>query len=103
MNLNILAFVFKNEVHCKMCNSGLDMQVLKGKSGLAITFVLKCFACPYRVEFSSSNFHEGTQIATINTRFVYAMRSIGKRCRSRENVLWRNESSTTTYKVFSLR
>ncbi|GFU56650.1 uncharacterized protein TNCV_3930461 [Trichonephila clavipes] len=30
MNLNILAFVFKNEVHCKMCNSGLDMQVLKG-------------------------------------------------------------------------
>ncbi|GFT71133.1 uncharacterized protein TNCV_3001511 [Trichonephila clavipes] len=78
MNLNILAFVFKNEVHCKMCNSGLDMQVLKGKSGLAITFVLKCFACPYRVGFSSSNFHEGTQIATINTRFVYAMRSIGK-------------------------
>ncbi|GFV68973.1 uncharacterized protein TNCV_3247471 [Trichonephila clavipes] len=51
---------------------------LKGKSGLAITFVLKCFACPYRIEFSSSNFHEGTQIATINTRFVYAMRSIGK-------------------------
>ncbi|GFT29015.1 uncharacterized protein TNCV_3586661 [Trichonephila clavipes] len=78
MNLNILAFVFKNEVYCKMCNSGLDMQVLKGKSGLAITFVLKCFACPYRVEFSSSNFHEGTQIATINTRFVYVMRSIGK-------------------------
>ncbi|GFT44439.1 uncharacterized protein TNCV_5054571 [Trichonephila clavipes] len=29
-------------------------------------------------EFSFSNFHEGTQIATINTRFVYAMRSIGK-------------------------
>ncbi|GFU82588.1 uncharacterized protein TNCV_3952881 [Trichonephila clavipes] len=78
MNLNILAFVFKNEVHCKMCNGGLDMQVLKVKSGLAITFVLKCFACPYRVEFSSSNFHEGTQIATINTRVVYAMRSIGK-------------------------
>ncbi|GFS38144.1 uncharacterized protein TNIN_57661 [Trichonephila inaurata madagascariensis] len=77
MNLNILAFVFKNEVHCKMCNSGLDMQVLKGKSGLAITFVLKCFACPYRVEFSS-NFHEGTQIATINTRFVYATSSIGR-------------------------
>ncbi|GFS74440.1 uncharacterized protein TNCV_784771 [Trichonephila clavipes] len=76
MNLNILAFVFKNEVHCKMCNSGLDMQVLKGKSGLAITVVLKCFACPYRVELSSSNFHEETQIATINTRFVYAMRSI---------------------------
>ncbi|GFV72338.1 uncharacterized protein TNCV_638001 [Trichonephila clavipes] len=77
MNLNILAFVFKNEVHCKMCNSGLDMQVLKYKSGLAITFVLKCFACPYRVEFSL-NFHEGTQISTINTRFVYPMRSIGK-------------------------
>ncbi|GFW70836.1 uncharacterized protein TNCV_4148841 [Trichonephila clavipes] len=83
MNLNILAFVFKNEVHCKICNSGLDMQVLKGKSGLAITFVLKCFACPYRVEFSSSNFHEGTQIATINTRFVYAMRSIGKGAEAR--------------------
>ncbi|GFX70517.1 uncharacterized protein TNCV_874911 [Trichonephila clavipes] len=74
----VLRTVGMNEVHCKMCNSGLDMQVLKGKSGLAITFVLKCFACPYRVEFSSSNFHEGTQIATINTRFVYAMRSIGK-------------------------
>ncbi|GFW07008.1 uncharacterized protein TNCV_3692041 [Trichonephila clavipes] len=48
-------------------------------------------------------FMKGTQIATINTRFVYAMRSIGKRCRSRENVLRRNESSATTYKVFSLR
>ncbi|GFV22066.1 uncharacterized protein TNCV_4527511 [Trichonephila clavipes] len=77
MNLNIHAFVFKNEVHCKMRNSGLDMQVLKGKSRLAITFVLKCLACPYRVELSL-NFHKGTQIATINTRFVYAMRSIGK-------------------------
>ncbi|GFV85152.1 uncharacterized protein TNCV_4172051 [Trichonephila clavipes] len=61
-----------------MSNSGLDMQFLKGKSGLAITSVLKCFACPYRVEFSSSHFHEGTQIAIINTRFVYAIRSIGK-------------------------
>ncbi|GFY56807.1 uncharacterized protein TNIN_474711 [Trichonephila inaurata madagascariensis] len=78
MNLDILPFVFKNKVHCKMCISGLDMQVSKGKSGLAITFVLKCFACPYHVEFSSSNFHEGTQTATINTRFVYAMRSIGR-------------------------
>ncbi|GFT92246.1 uncharacterized protein TNCV_4092841 [Trichonephila clavipes] len=74
MNLNILDFVFKNEVHRKMCGSGLDMQILKDKSGQAITLVLKCFACPYRVEFSSSNFHEGAQIATINTRFVYDMR-----------------------------
>ncbi|GFV36241.1 uncharacterized protein TNCV_2232881 [Trichonephila clavipes] len=64
-----------------MCNSGLDMQVLKNRSGLAITFVLKRFACPYHVEFSS-NFHEGTHIATINTRFVYAMRSIGKSAES---------------------
>ncbi|GFY26982.1 uncharacterized protein TNCV_931231 [Trichonephila clavipes] len=31
-----------------------------------------------RVEFSSSNFHEEKQIAAINTRFVYAMLSIGK-------------------------
>ncbi|GFS58191.1 uncharacterized protein TNCV_1411541 [Trichonephila clavipes] len=61
-----------------MCSSGLDIQVLKGKSGLAITFVLKCCACPYHVEFYSSNFYEGTQIATINTRFVYAVRSIGR-------------------------
>ncbi|GFU61949.1 uncharacterized protein TNCV_4022351 [Trichonephila clavipes] len=73
----------RNEVHCKMCNSGLDMQVLKGKSGLAITFVLKCFACPYRVEFSSSNFHEGTQITTINTRFCVCYAFNWKRCRSR--------------------
>ncbi|GFY74463.1 uncharacterized protein TNIN_175431 [Trichonephila inaurata madagascariensis] len=76
MNLSILAFFFKNEVHCKICNSGLDMQVLKGESGLTIMFLLKCFTFPYRVEFSS-NFHEGTQIATISTRIVYAMRSIG--------------------------
>ncbi|GFS77974.1 uncharacterized protein TNCV_2028411 [Trichonephila clavipes] len=41
----------------------------RSKFGVAIMFVLKCFACPYRVEFSSSNFHEGIQIATINTRF----------------------------------
>ncbi|GFW10383.1 uncharacterized protein TNCV_5097341 [Trichonephila clavipes] len=61
-----------------MCNSGLDIQVLKGNYELAIRIVLKCCACPYHVEWSSSNFHEGTQIATINTRFVYAMRSIGR-------------------------
>ncbi|GFY48562.1 uncharacterized protein TNIN_18391 [Trichonephila inaurata madagascariensis] len=77
-NLNILAFVFKNEVYCKMCDIALDMQVLKGKSGLAITFFLKCCACPYHVEFCSSNFHEAMQIATINIRFVYAMRLIGR-------------------------
>ncbi|GFU23767.1 transposable element Tcb1 transposase [Trichonephila clavipes] len=62
-----------------MCNSGLGMRVfLKDKFGLAITFVLKCCACPYRVEFFSSNFHEGTQIATINNMLVYALRSIGR-------------------------
>ncbi|GFV31055.1 uncharacterized protein TNCV_4585231, partial [Trichonephila clavipes] len=75
---------------------------LKGKSGLAITFVLKCFACPYRVEFSSSNFHEGTQIATINTRFVYAMRSTGKDAEAGRMFTRRNESSATTYKGFLL-
>ncbi|GFV07977.1 uncharacterized protein TNCV_1271491 [Trichonephila clavipes] len=62
-----------------MCNSGLDMQVLICMSGLDITFVLKCFCLrPYRVEFYSSNDHEGTQIATINTKFVYVMHLIGR-------------------------
>ncbi|GFU27019.1 uncharacterized protein TNCV_1811121 [Trichonephila clavipes] len=97
MNSEYSCFVFKNEVHCKNATVFRHAS-FKGKSGLAITFVLKCFACPYRVKFSSSNFHEGTQIATINTRFVYAMRSVEK-VRSRENVLRRNESSATTYKV----
>ncbi|GFT10274.1 uncharacterized protein NPIL_699141 [Nephila pilipes] len=78
MNLNILSFVFKNDVRCKKCDNGMDMQVLKNNSGLAISFVLKCCVCPYRVEFSSSDYHEGTQRATVNTRYVYAMRSIGR-------------------------
>ncbi|GFW58719.1 DUF5641 domain-containing protein [Trichonephila clavipes] len=69
--------VFKNEVHCKMWNSSVDMQVLIGKSGWAIGFVLKCCACPYCVELSS-NFHEGTLISTVNIRFAYAMHSIGR-------------------------
>ncbi|GBM10562.1 hypothetical protein AVEN_66204-1 [Araneus ventricosus] len=34
--------------------------------------------CEYTHEFSSSDFHEGTQIATVNTRYVYALCSIGK-------------------------
>ncbi|GBN33812.1 hypothetical protein AVEN_170246-1 [Araneus ventricosus] len=34
--------------------------------------------CEYTHEFSSSDFHEGTQIATVNIRYVYALRSIGK-------------------------
>ncbi|GFT39458.1 uncharacterized protein NPIL_354631 [Nephila pilipes] len=56
----------------------MDMQVLKNNSGLAISFVLKCCVCPYRAEFSSSDYHEGTQRATVNTKYVYAMRSIGR-------------------------
>ncbi|GFY48762.1 uncharacterized protein TNIN_291921 [Trichonephila inaurata madagascariensis] len=32
MNLNSLAIVFKNEVPCKMCNSGLDMFVYAMRS-----------------------------------------------------------------------
>ncbi|GFT74479.1 uncharacterized protein NPIL_49021, partial [Nephila pilipes] len=59
------------------CDNGMDMQVLKNNSGLAISFVLKCCVCPYRVEFSS-DYHEGTKIATVNIRYVYAMRSIGR-------------------------
>ncbi|GFW68732.1 hypothetical protein TNCV_3639471 [Trichonephila clavipes] len=50
---------------------------LKGKCELAISFVLKFWACPYRVKFSS-NFYEGTQIGSVNTRFVYAIRSVEK-------------------------
>ncbi|GFS52231.1 uncharacterized protein TNCV_4849691 [Trichonephila clavipes] len=103
MNFNILAFVFKNEVHCKMCNGVLDIQVLRGKSGLAIKFVLKCFACPYRAEFSTSNFHEGTQIATINTRFVYAMRSIGRGAETGRMFCGIMNLPQKSHKVFSLR
>ncbi|GBM24773.1 hypothetical protein AVEN_245030-1 [Araneus ventricosus] len=39
--------------------------------------------CEYTHEFSSSDFHEGTQIATVNTRYVYALRSIGKGAEAR--------------------
>ncbi|GFU24216.1 uncharacterized protein NPIL_238921, partial [Nephila pilipes] len=78
MNLNVLSFAFKNDGQCKICDSGMDIQVLKNNSELAISFVLKSCVCPYRVEFSSSDYHEGTQIATVNTRYVYAMRSIGR-------------------------
>ncbi|GFS92671.1 uncharacterized protein NPIL_244281 [Nephila pilipes] len=78
MNLNVLSFVFKNDVRSKKCDRGMDMQVLKNNTELAISFVLKCCVCSYRVEFSSSNYHEGTKIATVNTRYVYAMRSIGR-------------------------
>ncbi|GFU37832.1 uncharacterized protein NPIL_457411 [Nephila pilipes] len=67
-----------NDVQCKKCDNGMDMQILKNNSGLAISFVLKCCSlkCPYRVEFSSSDYHEETKIAT--TRYVYAIRSIGR-------------------------
>ncbi|GBM86689.1 hypothetical protein AVEN_29834-1 [Araneus ventricosus] len=78
IDVNILASVFKNVVNCKNCNSGLELQVLKSTSGLAVSFILNCFQCEYTHEFSSSDFHEGTQIATVNTRYVYALRSIGK-------------------------
>ncbi|GBO39727.1 hypothetical protein AVEN_209200-1 [Araneus ventricosus] len=75
---NILARVFKNFVNCKNCNSGLEQQMLKSTSGLAVSFIWNCFQCEYTHEFSSSEFHEGTQIATNDTRYVYALRSIGK-------------------------
>ncbi|GFS67048.1 uncharacterized protein NPIL_230001 [Nephila pilipes] len=78
INLNVLSFVFKNDVRCKKCDSGMDMQVLKNNSGLAISFVLKCCICPYRVEFSFSDYHGGNQITIVNIRYVYAMRSIGR-------------------------
>ncbi|GBN83025.1 hypothetical protein AVEN_62822-1 [Araneus ventricosus] len=78
IDVNILARVFKNFVNWKNCNSGLELQVLKSTSGLAVSFILNCFRCDYTHEFSSSEFYEGTQIATVNTRYVYALRSIGK-------------------------
>ncbi|GBN79115.1 hypothetical protein AVEN_32907-1 [Araneus ventricosus] len=78
IDVNILASVFKKFVNCKNCNSGLELQVLKSTSGLAVSFILNCFKCEYTHEFSSSDFHEGTQIATVNTRYVYTLRSIGK-------------------------
>ncbi|GFS37748.1 uncharacterized protein NPIL_482341 [Nephila pilipes] len=56
----------------------MDMQVLKNNSGLAISFVLKCCICLYRAELSSSDYHEGTQIVTVNTRYAYLVRSIGR-------------------------
>ncbi|GBM23612.1 hypothetical protein AVEN_117367-1 [Araneus ventricosus] len=78
IDANILALVFKNFVNCKNCNSGLELQVLKSTSGLAVSFILNCFQCEYTHEFSSSEFHEGIQIATVNTRYFYVLRSIGK-------------------------
>ncbi|GBN94310.1 hypothetical protein AVEN_121589-1 [Araneus ventricosus] len=78
IDVNILASVFKNFVNCKNCNSGLELQVLKRTSGLAVSFILNCFQYEYTHEFSSSEFHEGTQIATVNARYVYALRSIDK-------------------------
>ncbi|GBN32602.1 hypothetical protein AVEN_94565-1 [Araneus ventricosus] len=77
-DVNILARVFKNCVNCKNCNNGLELQVLKITSGLAVFSILNCFQCEYTHEFSSSEFHEGTQIATVNTRYVYALRCIGQ-------------------------
>ncbi|GBM44253.1 hypothetical protein AVEN_23313-1 [Araneus ventricosus] len=73
IDVNILASVFKNFVNCKNCDSGLELQVLKSTSGLAVSFILNCFQCEYTHEFSSSDFHEGTQIATVNARYVYAL------------------------------
>ncbi|GBM89991.1 hypothetical protein AVEN_43442-1 [Araneus ventricosus] len=78
MDMNILAGVFKNFVNCKNCNSCLELQVLKSSSGLAVSFILNCFQCQYTHEFSSSEFHEGTQIDTVNTSYVYALRSMVK-------------------------
>ncbi|GBN96380.1 hypothetical protein AVEN_83289-1 [Araneus ventricosus] len=52
--------------------------MLKSTSGLAVSFIWNCFQCEYTHEFSSSEFHEGTQVATINTRYVHTLRSIGK-------------------------
>ncbi|GBM36699.1 hypothetical protein AVEN_221966-1 [Araneus ventricosus] len=52
--------------------------MLKSTSGLAVSFILNCFQREYTHEFSSSDFHEGTQFATVNARYVYALRSIGK-------------------------
>ncbi|GBN00720.1 Fatty acid synthase [Araneus ventricosus] len=73
IGVNILARVFKNFVNCKNCNSDWELQVLKSTSGLAVSFILNCFQCEYTKEISSSEFHEGTQIATVNTRYVYAL------------------------------
>ncbi|GFU06593.1 uncharacterized protein NPIL_101721 [Nephila pilipes] len=59
MNLIVLSFVFMNDVWCKKCDSGVDMQVLKNNTGLAVSFVLKCCICPCREKFSSLDYHEG--------------------------------------------
>ncbi|GFT18787.1 uncharacterized protein NPIL_590991 [Nephila pilipes] len=67
-----------NDVQSKKCDSGMDVQVLKNNSELAISFILKCCIYPYRVEFSFSDYREGIQITAINTKDVYAMHFKGR-------------------------
>ncbi|GFU26076.1 uncharacterized protein NPIL_407061 [Nephila pilipes] len=75
-----------NDVWCKKYDSGVDTKVLKNNSGLATSFILKCCICPYRVKISS-DYHERTQIATVNIRYVYIMRSIGRGAEARR-IFW---------------
>ncbi|GFW04677.1 hypothetical protein TNCV_3897291 [Trichonephila clavipes] len=66
-------------------------QVLKSNFGLAITFVLKCYVCSYRVEFPSY-FHEVTPNARINARFEFNRRSVG---RGAEDWTWQKQGYTS--------
>lgn len=78
MDLDILSAVFSEAVKCLKCDqTGLILTPHENNSGEAVELLLKCDFCEYKFNFFSSKQRE-IDSYDVNTRLVYAMRSIGK-------------------------
>lgn len=79
LDLSILANVFHVAVKCLNCEStGLGLSIEEANCGVSVELRLKCSSCSYTHRFNSSKKQESTNLFEVNSRLVYAMRSIGR-------------------------
>jgi len=79
INLFSLANIIENVAVCKECGGNIKIRITK-RVGLAIELCVSCSSNCVDVTSRNSELHKDAyaQLYTINTRFVYALRCIGK-------------------------
>jgi len=80
IDLDILSEIFCHHVKCKECDGDSTLKLsIRMNSGLCVKLYLDCSECGYSYSFDSSNKMESDlKKYAVNTRFVYALRCIGK-------------------------
>ena len=77
VNLEYLTNIINDMAVCKECGEKIEIVVTK-RVGLAIEMCVSCAGKCNSVTAKNSTFRQDANVYAINTRFIYAMRCIGK-------------------------